>query len=41
MTRSAWIMMLSSWAVITYFTVRFFLKVLNAPPKKDDSYVNE
>jgi len=28
MTRAAWIMMLITWAVIIYFTARFFLMVL-------------
>ena len=28
MTRAAWIMMSATWAVIVYFTIRFFLMVL-------------
>ena len=28
MTRAAWIMMAATWAVIVYFTIRFFLMVL-------------
>ena len=31
MTREAWIMMLSTWAVVIYFTARFFLKVMKTP----------
>jgi hypothetical protein len=30
MTPSAWIMMLCTWAVIIYFTARFFIKVVRA-----------
>ncbi len=33
MTRSAWIMMISAWAVITYFTVKFFVMALKKPTK--------
>jgi hypothetical protein len=28
MTRAAWIMLVATWAVIVYFTIRFFLMVL-------------
>jgi hypothetical protein len=28
MTRAAWIMLVATWAVIVYFSVRFFLMVL-------------
>jgi hypothetical protein len=35
MTRAAWIMMLATWSVIVFFTVRFFWKVLTIPPKDD------
>jgi hypothetical protein len=28
MTRAAWIMLVATWTVIAYFTIRFFLKVL-------------
>jgi hypothetical protein len=27
-TRAAWIMLIATWSVIVYFTIRFFLKVL-------------
>lgn len=35
MSLSALIMMLTTWAVIAFFTIRFFLKVLRTPRKKD------
>ena len=35
MTGTAWGMMLTTWAVITFFTARFFLKVLKTPAKPD------
>ena len=35
MTRAAWIMMLITWAVITYFAGRFFWMVLKTPPKDE------
>ncbi len=35
MTTSALITMISTWAVITFFTIRFFLKVLKTPQEKD------
>lgn len=35
MTKAAWIMMLITWAVILFFTVKFFLMVLKAPPGDD------
>jgi glucan phosphoethanolaminetransferase (alkaline phosphatase superfamily) len=31
MTFSAWIMMLSAWIFITFFSVLFFYKVLKSP----------
>jgi hypothetical protein len=33
MTRAAWLMLAATWAVIAYFTFRFFLMVLRAPKK--------
>jgi hypothetical protein len=33
MTRAAWIMLIATWAVIGFFTIRFFLMVLRAPKK--------
>lgn len=35
MTTSALIMMITTWAVIAFFTIRFFLKVLKTPQEKD------
>ena len=32
MTWSAWAMLAGTWSVIVYFTVRFFIKVVKAPP---------
>jgi hypothetical protein len=36
MTQTAWVMMLASWAVILFFTTRFFVKVLRTPPHPED-----
>lgn len=36
MTTSALVMMLSAWAVISYYTIKFFLKVLKTPQKKEE-----
>jgi hypothetical protein len=33
MTSSAWLMLGITWAVIAFFTVRFFIKVLRTPPR--------
>jgi hypothetical protein len=39
MTTIALVTMLSSWTVIAFFTIRFFLKVLKTPAKPEpDSY---
>lgn len=35
MTTSALITMLGAWIVITYFMVKFFLKVLKTPQEKN------
>lgn len=35
MSTSALIMMLSAWAVIIFFTVKFFLKILKTPQKEE------
>lgn len=35
MTTSALVMMLGSWTVITYYTVKFFIKVLKTPQEKE------
>ncbi len=38
MTPAAWTMLVVTWSVILYFTVRFFLKVLRnpTPPEPDE-----
>ena len=37
MTTQAWLMLAATWAVIIFFTGRFFLKVLRTPisPERD------
>lgn len=35
MTAQAWVTLLLTWAVIAYFTGRFFLKVLRTPPRDE------
>jgi len=35
MSTSALITMITAWAVISFFTIRFFLKVLKTPQEKD------
>ena len=35
MTTTALITMMTTWAVIAFFTIRFFLKVLKTPQEKD------
>lgn len=37
MTTAAWFMMLGAWAVIIFFTARFFLKILRAPMRREPS----
>ena len=34
MSTSAWITMLTTWAIVVYFTLRFFIKVVRTPLKK-------
>ena len=36
MTAAAWLMLMATWAVVSFFTVRFFLAVLRTPPREDD-----
>lgn len=36
MTAEAWVTLILTWAVITYFTARFFLKVLRTPPRGEE-----
>lgn len=35
MTTSALIIMLSSWIIITFFTAKFFIKILKTPQKDE------
>lgn len=35
MSSGAWIMMLSTWAIVIVFTTRFFLKILRTPPSDE------
>lgn len=37
MTGSAWLMLIITWTVVTFFTVKFFLAVLRTPPRDEDS----
>ncbi len=37
MSTSAWIMMLATWAIVAYFTIYFFVKVLRTPQEKKHS----
>jgi hypothetical protein len=37
MSTSGLLTMLTTWAIISYFTIRFFLKVLKAPPHDDSA----
>ena len=41
MTTNAWIMLAITWSVISFFTGRFFMKVLMTPPRPDDSFEQE
>jgi hypothetical protein len=41
MTTTALATMLTAWAVIAFFTIKFFIKVLRTPPKPEpDSYAD-
>ena len=35
MTTPAWIMLVATWSVVAFFTVRFVLGVLRTPPRDD------
>ena len=35
LTAAAWVMMLLTWSVILFFTVKFFLMVLRTPPRDE------
>jgi hypothetical protein len=37
MNGAAWTMLICTWTVVTFFTIKFFLKVLRTPPRSDDS----
>ena len=39
MTGAAWAMMLVTWAVIIFFTAKFFIKVVRTPAAKEDGQV--
>ncbi len=36
MSGGAWLMFVVTCGIITYFTLKFFLKVLRTPPREDD-----
>ena len=36
MTVAAWVMLGVTWTIITWFTVRFFLRVLRASAPRDE-----
>jgi hypothetical protein len=36
MTGAAWTMMILTWSVITFFTVKFFIMAARKPPRDDD-----
>ncbi len=36
MTLTAWIMMFVTWAIVLFFTVRFFWMVLTKPTQEED-----
>ena len=36
MTGSAWLMLGSTCSIVTFFTVKFFLKVLRTPPGREE-----
>ena len=36
MTTSAWIMLVATWSVVTFFTVRFFVAVMRSPGGGDE-----
>jgi len=37
MNGSAWAMLLCTWAVVFFFTFKFFIQVLRTPPRADDA----
>ncbi len=36
MTLSAWLMLTATWAVVIFFTTRFFVAVLRTPERRRD-----
>ena len=36
MNGAAWAMLICTWSVIVFFTLKFFFKVLRTPPRPDD-----
>jgi hypothetical protein len=36
MTGAAWVMLIVTWSVITFFTAKFFIKVVRTPPRQED-----
>ena len=36
MTAAAWLMLVATWSVVIFFTLRFFWRVLTVPPRADD-----
>jgi hypothetical protein len=39
MTGAAWLMLIVTWAVILFFTIKFFLMVLSHPPQEEEGQV--
>ena len=37
MSTSAWIMMLTTWAIVAYFCIHFFIKLARTPQGKKHS----
>jgi hypothetical protein len=36
MTTEAWLMLVTTWSVIIFFTAKFFLQVLRTPQREGD-----
>ncbi|HEU5162023.1 MAG TPA: hypothetical protein VFV54_02650 [Thermoanaerobaculia bacterium] len=39
MTGAAWTMLAVTWAVILYYTIKFFVMVLQHPPQQEEGQV--
>ena len=37
MTTGAWIMLVPTWGVITYYTIKYFFMVLRSPMKEEEA----